>query len=87
MDTAMKYTKKQNKVVQLDNKERKTPLESTSEKKKDEQLINFDLYFQLLMKREPRILAHHKAPMRKFAEQNKITEATIEEFDKVFKLY
>ena len=60
---------------------------SSALKNEDKRIISFDLYFQSLMKREPRILAHHKAPMRKYAEGKKVLEATQEEFDELFKFY
>lgn len=50
--------------------------------------MSFDAYFQGLMKeKKGYIMAHHKAPMRRYAEKQGITEGTKEEFDQVFRLY
>lgn len=50
--------------------------------------MSFDVYFQGLMQsKRGSILPHHKAPMRKYAENAGLTQATKEEFDEVFRLY
>lgn len=51
-----------------------------------EELMTFDVYFQVLLK-ERKVLAHHKPPMRLHAEANKMASATRTEFDKLFKSY
>jgi len=50
-------------------------------------LMSFDLYFQKLMASGNNIQAHHKAPMRKYAESNGLIEATEDDFDRIFKNY
>lgn len=56
--------------------------------KENKSLIEFDTYFQgLLAISEGKILPHHKAPMRYFAEEQGLTKGTIEDFDRIFKSY
>jgi hypothetical protein len=79
-------TKKENNAVELD-KEQKEEVPATPIRKLEKRKISFDVYFSLLMKKRPGIFPHHKAPMRKFAENNGLKEATEEEFDRIFRLY
>lgn len=66
--------------VQLENKE--------EVKAKQPDPISFDAYFRMLMARNPRIMAHHAAPMRKYAEQSGLGEsASLEQFEQAFKSY
>lgn len=60
---------------------------SKNSKKLEKRVLSFDLYFQSLMTKNPKVYAHHKAPMKKFAEQNGLLEASEEDFDKLFKAY
>lgn len=54
----------------------------------DSRLISFDVYFQTLMRKDSKIMLHHKAPMRQYAESNGISGlATEQEFDAVFSRY
>lgn len=48
--------------------------------------MNFEVYFQILLK-ERKVLAHHKPPMRQFAEANGIESGTRAEFEQLFKNY
>lgn len=52
-----------------------------------ENKVSFDVYFKRALVKNKKIQAHHKAPMRAFAEKNDIKIATIEEFDKLFEKY
>lgn len=52
-----------------------------------ERTMTFDVYFQGLIKTKSSILAHHKAPMKSFAEAKGLKEASKEEFDKLFENY
>jgi len=56
-------------------------------KKLEARVVSFDLYFQMLMKKNPKVYAHHKAPMRQFAEAQSMLEGSEENFDKLFKSY
>jgi hypothetical protein len=82
----MNKTKRNKKIVHLEGQEAEIKNVAASRKFR-KPLVSFDAYFQLLMKRESRIVPHHKAPMRKYAERHDLKEATIEEFDRIFKLY
>ena len=61
--------------------------ETIKEDKEEEQKVTFDVYFQRLMQRHMKILAHHKAPMRKYAEGKSAASATEEKFNKIFESY
>ena len=50
-------------------------------------VFTFDVYFQLLMRKNKAVSAHHKAPLKKFMESHGVLEATEDEFDRLFKLY
>ena len=56
-------------------------------RKIQKRIYNFDVYFQLLMKKNKAVSAHHKAPLKKFMESHGALEATEDEFDRVFDLY
>lgn len=78
----------------MSNKSKKYELElenkqaDEKETRKAEQEISFDTYFQMLMARKMGVMAHHKAPMRSFAESNGLGEkASLDEFEKIFKRY
>jgi hypothetical protein len=51
-----------------------------------EESMTFDVYFQILLK-DRKVLAHHKPPMRQYAEANTMKTGTRTEFDKLFKSY
>lgn len=71
-------------------KEKKQDKSKTSSKtslKKVPQLISFDAYFQGLMRTDSKIYLHHKAPMKKYANKNGLSYATLEQFEKLFKAY
>ena len=90
MERQMKDEKKDKRVVQLDeerkNKEYKK-VDIAPSRKIEKPIISFDVYFQILMRKNARILAHHKAPMRNYAESNGLKKATKEDFDRIFRLY
>lgn len=48
--------------------------------------VSFEVYFQILLK-EKKVLAHHKPPMRQFAEAKGLSSGTKSEFDELFKTY
>lgn len=50
-------------------------------------VMSFDVYFRKMQAMDPKIHAHHKAPMKRFAEQNGLQEATEEQFAKIFRSY
>ena len=56
-------------------------------RKIQKRVFTFDVYFQLLMKKNKAVSAHHKAPIKQFMESHGIKEATEEEFDRIFKMY
>lgn len=69
-------------------KEEKTEvIEEFKPRKKKVRVLSFDAYFQLLLKEKKSIQKHHKAAMRKYAELRGISEASKEEFDRVFRIY
>lgn len=49
--------------------------------------MSFDLYFQKLMAKDRKIMPHHKAAMRKYAENKGKVEADEKEFDDIFRVY
>ena len=61
------------------------PMEEVSSEGSEE-LMSFDVYFQVLLK-ERKVLAHHKPPMRAYAEAHEMVSATRSEFDELFKSY
>ena len=50
-------------------------------------VMSFDVYFRKMQARDPKIHAHHKAPMKRFAEQRGLEKATEEKFDEIFRSY
>jgi hypothetical protein len=72
--------------IELKNKELEAE-QSKSQNSQEE--VSFDSYFQKLVKRNPnQVMAHHKAPMRKFAETFGAGEkASIERYEEIFKRY
>lgn len=52
-----------------------------------ENLMSFDLYFQKLMSTNSKVLPHHKAAMKKYAEQKGFIEAEEKDFDDIFRVY
>ena len=87
----MSREKKTKKTIQLDkNKDEEVVRKKTAapSRKKAELLISFDAYFMKLMRMNPKILPHHKAPMRKYAESKGLKGAAKEEdYEKIFKSY
>lgn len=78
----------------MSNKIKKNDIESKSketseqETRRSEPEVSFDTYFQMLMAKRLGIMPHHKAPMRKFAESHGLgEEASLDEFEKIFKRY
>lgn len=74
-----------------DKKLKKVELEADNlmeevQEKVSEENMTFDVYFQILVK-ERKVLAHHKPPMRQFAEANEMSSATRTEFNELFKSY
>lgn len=68
------------KALKLEVKSR----EESAEKKP---AMSFDLYFKKLMVKDARVLPHHKAAMKKYAEQHEIQALDEQGFDEVFKNY
>ena len=48
-------------------------------------VISFDVYFRKMQALDSRIQNHHKAPMKRFAEQNGLHNATEKQFDEIFR--
>lgn len=67
-------------------KEKKYKKEEYIEESDKSNLLSFDVYFQGLIQKN-KALSHHKAPMRKYAEDLGVEEGTKEEFDSIFKRY
>lgn len=49
-------------------------------------VVSFDAYFRRLVATS-KAQEHHKAPMRRFAEQRGATDATEQQFDEIFRSY
>jgi PIN domain nuclease of toxin-antitoxin system len=54
--------------------------------KDSEEVVEFDIYFQVLLK-DRLVQSHHKPAMRLYAEQAGKLNATKSEFEKLFKSY
>lgn len=85
----MNYSKKSKnekeeskKDIKESNKE-----ESTTSRKIVKPVISFDNYFARMLKEDPKVLPHHKAPMRAYAEQHNLMSGTLDEFQRLFRLY
>lgn len=84
----MEKRKRKNSSVELKKDEeikeesKKAPVE-----KSVKPVISFDGYFSGVLKENPKIQPHHKAPMRAFAEKHNMLSGTLEQFKKVFSLY
>lgn len=50
-------------------------------------VMSFDVYFRMMQVRNPKVHAHHKAPMKHFAEHKGLSDATEEQFDEIFRSY
>lgn len=50
-------------------------------------VMSFDVYFCKMQAMDPKVYAHHKAPMKLFAEQKGLRDATEEQFDEIFGSY
>lgn len=74
------------KPIDLNLKNKEFP-EKDSVKKQEPRTMSFDVYFLKMQAQNSKVLPHHKAPMRHFAEQQGLTTATEEQFDKVFRTY
>lgn len=61
--------------------------ETKSSRKIVKPVITFDSYFARLLKENTKIQPHHKAPMRSFAKKYGIEEGTLEDFQRIFRLY
>ncbi len=87
----MSREKKTKKAIQLDNKEEKNVVDkrpAAPSRKKLRKLITFDAYFMKLVRNDPKILPHHKAPMRQYAESKGLEgAATEEDFKLAFERY
>lgn len=85
-DSTMARDKKHKKGLKLENNSSEPAIRRDVPTEKP-RVISFDVYFQGLMQFESRIQPHHKAPMKKYAEQNGLLKGTKEEFDRIFRLY
>ena len=56
-------------------------------RKIQKRIFTFDVYFQLLMRKNKAVSAHHKAPIKQFMKTKGVLEATEDEFDRIFKMY
>ncbi len=73
----------------MKNRYHNTEIEENTEENEvvGKRVLSFDIYFQILRKRNSKIAAHHKAAMKKYAEKHNLDQATEEEFDRIFKRY
>ena len=90
----MSKNKKDKKVLELgeevqkeEEKEQEVKRPAAPSRKIVKRVMSFDVYFQGLMKKNSKILVHHKAPMRKYAELKGLKEGSEEQFDRIFRLY
>lgn len=75
---------KNSKIEVKSNKEESSSASDDSEATNRQ--LSFDIYFQKLTN-ERKVLPHHKAPMKKFAEQYGALTASEEEFEELFRSY
>lgn len=81
-----KKRRKDEDIVQLEEEKSNNRRRKKAEQEKDK--ISFDAYFQQLMRQHMEILAHHKAPMKRFAEGKGLKgPCKKEDFDKIFEKY
>jgi hypothetical protein len=66
-------------AIEADNL-REVDLEGVAEE------MTFEVFFAILLK-EKRVMAHHKPPMRQFAEASGLMSTTRSEFEQLFKSY
>ena len=84
----MNNVKNRKKEIQLDGKEEGTPGDSAASSQKLSEVVSFDAYFSKLVRSNPKIMIHHKAPMRHYAESKGLKDAATEaEFDEAVKQY
>lgn len=65
----------------------KLEVKSREESADKKPAMSFDLYFQKLMSKDPKVLPHHKAAMKVYAEQHSTQALDEQGFDEVFKNY
>ena len=70
----------------LESDEREFP-DKRSVSTQEPRVMSFDAYFQKVMSKNSKVYGHHKAPMRHFAEQRGLADATEEQFDEIFRSY
>lgn len=78
--------KEKSKKNDLQSDDREFP-SKVSVSSKEPRVMNFDVYFMKVMKMNPKVQKHHKAPMKKFAEQRGLLNGTEEQFDEIFRSY
>lgn len=78
--------KENSKKNDLQSKDREFP-EKHSVAVQGPRVMSFDVYFCKMQAKNKKVQAHHKAPMRCFAEQRGLKDATEEQFDEIFRSY
>jgi len=78
--------KEKSKRNDLQSEDREIP-DNVSVAAQGPRVITFDVYFRKVQARNPKVHAHHRAPMKRFAEQRGVDEATEEKFDEIFRSY
>lgn len=78
--------KEKSKKNDLQSEDREFP-DKSSVAVQEPRVISFDVYFRKMQAVNPKVHAHHKAPMKRFAEQRGLKEATEEQFDEIFRSY
>lgn len=80
--------KKVSKLEEKEDKLENMEVLEIEEKSKPAPSLTFDEYFQMLRKKNSKILSHHKAPLHSFVIRRGLkNEATEQEFDEVIKSY
>lgn len=81
----MSRTKKSKSELKLEDKQASG--KSAAPSRNLEKVMSFDAYFSKMRSKNPQVLLHHKAPMRKYAEQKGLVTAKESEFDEAFERY
>lgn len=78
--------KEKSKKNDLQSEDREFP-DNDSVAVQEPRIMSFDVYFRKMQATNPQVHAHHKVPMRSFAEQRGLQDATEEQFDEIFRSY
>lgn len=78
--------REKSKKNDLQSEDKEFP-EKGSVAEQEPRVMSFDVYFLMMKAKDRKVQAHHKAPMKRFAEQRGLQDATEEQFDEIFRSY